>query len=131
MKKIVSLFLLAFLASSLSYAYEEPLSRGKCFIVKNNVPQKIQKCFISAVGGAGGIMRTYEIGNDEYAHEIYAESAVSKGVDRITKNKSKKAIDAIYYGRQNKSLKVVNTAKKNDWNCLKDTKSISDFCFIY
>ena len=130
MKKIVSLFLLAFLASSLSYAYEEPLSRGECFIVKNNVPQKIQKCFISAVGGAGGVMRTYEIGSDEYAHEMYAASAVSEDVYRIKKNKSK-AINAMDYSRQNKSLKVVKNPKKNDWNCLKDTKSISDFCFRY
>jgi hypothetical protein len=128
--RIIPVFLVTCLITSLSYAYEEPISRGKCFIVKNNAPQKIQKCFISAVGGAGGIMRSYEIGNDVYANEIYAGSETTPDIDRVAKNNSK-PLDAKTYYRQDKTLKIIKNPRNNDWNCIKDSKSISNFCFKY
>lgn len=128
--RIIPVFLVTCLTASLSYAYEEPISRGKCFIVKNNAPQKIQKCFISAVGGAGGIMRSYEIGNDVYANEMYAGSETTPSIDRVAKNNSK-PLDANTYYRQDKTLKIIKNPRENDWNCIKDSKSISNFCFKY
>ncbi|MFW1970473.1 hypothetical protein [Acinetobacter bereziniae] len=121
------LLTICFLTSMTALAYEEPLSRNSCFKVLNNKPQSIQKCHTSTIGGAGGIQRTFTINQDEYVLEWFNGGLPSE-VYRISKNNGK-ALNASNYYRSNKSLKIINTPKEVDWECIKDSKNITHFCY--
>jgi|GEM_PF-4690034 len=126
MKKIL-LSLIGFCLITSAFAYEEPLRKTKCFYVINNKPQSIQACHIGAAGGAGGIERSFSINQNEFVLEWFNAGLPSE-VYRITKNNGK-AINATNYYRSGKTLGVVGNPKVTDWECIKDDKNVSHFCY--
>lgn len=122
-----TLLLTCFLTSMTALAYEEPLTRNSCFKVQNNKPQSVQMCHISAVGGAGGIQRTFTINQDEYVLEWF-DGGLPSEVYRVHKNNGK-ALDASNYYRSSKTLNITSKPKQSDWECITDGKNITHFCY--
>lgn len=126
MKKILLSLLGVFLATN-ALAYEEPLRKTKCFQVVNNKPQGIQTCHINAAGGAGGIERAFTINQNEFVLEWF-DAGLPSEVYRIRKNNGK-PINATNYYRSSKNLTIVENPKPTDWECIKDSKNITHFCY--
>lgn len=126
MKKLLLSFVGVCLVTS-AFAYEEPLRKTKCFYVVNNKPQSIQACHIGAAGGAGGIERSFSINQNEFVLEWF-DAGLPSEVYRITKNNGK-AINATNYYRSAKTLAVVKKPGLADWECIKDNKAVTHFCY--
>ncbi|MEZ2902962.1 hypothetical protein ACBQ24_09485 [Acinetobacter terrestris] len=126
MKKILLSLIGACLVTS-AFAYVEPLRKAKCLYVVNNKPQNIQACHINAGGGAGGIERAFSINQNEFVLEWF-DAGLASEVYRISKNNGK-AMNATNYYRSRKTLATIKNPELGDWECIKDNKNITHFCY--
>ncbi|MFX4955790.1 hypothetical protein ABTC33_17930 [Acinetobacter baumannii] len=125
--KTITCLLSSVLISTLTFAHENPDSKGQCFIVDGKNITK--PCIVSSGGGAGGMYTALKIGNQNIHIEESTMNpdseersiAMGKDVDHMQ--------DAEEYYRDGVSKKIIKTYKDGSWFCNKQVKGKLDVCY--
>ncbi|MCH7330236.1 hypothetical protein [Acinetobacter modestus] len=125
MKKII---MCAFLFCTNTFAHEFPVQKGECFLVKSNVPQKVQSCIVNSGGGAGGSYTALKIQKLNVLIEESDKGEITLGSDA----KSLQEGDFYYRQLKNKNTKIsLQKAKTTPaYYCAKQIKGSLDVCYI-